>query len=385
MDRHSKAKSFEKAALYRDKISSLRDIQRSQSVVGYTKERDAIAVCSVNGQTKAGITHVNNGWITGHENFIQKNNLIEGFVLEYFIQTYYLNEVYCPSRLVIGEPIQNKKMIERALSKYHKKEVKILMKLGTKDQGLMKICENNTKFSFTKKIDQKNTVSALKSLKKEISLSKEIKFVESYDISHHSGSAAIGGCVVFSEKGKLKEKYKLFNISKKNSGDDISSMVEVIERRFKAEDLDLQKPDLIILDGGKTHLSYVLKKLKELGLDTIPVIAISKGIRRKAEMDLVHTRDSDSQIKRGSLAYKFIQEIRDETHRFSISKQKRKQRKLSAGSLLDNLKGVGPKRKKMLIRYFGSVDQIKRASSQDILNVPGLGQKTAISIYNQLK
>ena len=83
MDRHSKAKSFEKAALYRDKISSLRDIQRSQSVVGYTKERDAITVCTINGQTKAGITHVNNGWITGHENFIQKNNLIEGFCLLY--------------------------------------------------------------------------------------------------------------------------------------------------------------------------------------------------------------------------------------------------------------------------------------------------------------
>ena len=385
MDRHSKAKSFEKAALYRDKISSLRDIQRSQSVVGYTKERDAITVCTINGQTKAGITHVNNGWITGHENFIQKNNLIEGFVLEYFIQTYYLNEVYCPSSLVIGEPIQNKQMIERALSEYHKKNVKIIMKLGKRDQGLMKICENNTKFSFTRNTNHKNTLSALRSLKTVLSLKEEIKFVESYDISHHSGAAAVGGCVVFSDRGKLKDQYKLFNISKQNSGDDIASMVEVIERRFKGEHIDLQYPNLIILDGGKVHLSFVLRKLEELGLDKIPVIAISKGARRKADMDLVHTQDGESTIKRGSLAYKFIQEIRDETHRFSITKQKRKQRKLSVGSILDNLKGIGPQRKKLLIRYFGSVEQIKRASSQDIMNVPGLGEKTAVSIYNQLK
>jgi len=385
MDRHSKAKSFEKAALYRDKISSLRDIQRSQSVVGYSKERDAITVCTINGQTKAGITHVNNGWITGHENFIQKNNLIEGFVLEYFIQTYYLNEVYCPSSLVIGEPIQNKQMIERALSEYHKKNVKIIMKLGKRDQGLMKICENNTKFSFSRKTNHQNTLSALSSLKTMLSLKEEIKFVESYDISHHSGTAAVGGCVVFSDRGKLKDQYKLFNISKQNSGDDISSMVEVIQRRFQSEHLSLQHPNLIILDGGRVHLSFVLRKLEELGLDKIPVIAISKGARRKADMDIVHTRDGESTIKRGSLAHKFIQEIRDETHRFSITKQKRKQRKLSVGSILDNLNGVGPARKKMLIRYFGSVEQIKRASSQDIMNVPGLGEKTAVLIYNQLK
>jgi len=385
MDKHSKAKSFEQAALYRDKISSLREVQRNQSVVGYSKERDAITVCSENGQTKAGITHVNNGWVTGHENFIQKNNLIDGSVLEYFIQTHYLSAAYCPSSLVIGESINNKKMIEKALSEHHGKQVKIIYKLAKRDQGLIKICENNTKFSFNKTINPIDTISALSSLKEELSLRKEIRFVESYDISHHSGSAAIGGCVVFSKRGKLKDKYKLFNISKKNSGDDISSMVEVIERRFTSEDSDLKEPSLIVLDGGRVHLYHVLRKLKDLGFEKIPVIAISKGARRKADMDLIHTENGSSRITRGSLAHKFIQEIRDETHRFSISKQKRKQRKLSAGSILDNLYGVGSKRKKMLIRYFGSVEQIKRASSQDIMNVPGIGNKTAVSIYNQLK
>ena len=139
MDRHSKAKSFEKAALYRDKISSLRDIQRSQSVVGFSKERDAITVSSVNGQIKAGITHVREGWVTGHENFIQKNNLLEGSSLEYFILTYYLNEVYCPSTLVIGEPIKDKQVIERALSEHHNKSIKILYEQFRKNFTQLKL------------------------------------------------------------------------------------------------------------------------------------------------------------------------------------------------------------------------------------------------------
>ena len=385
MDKHTKTKSYEKAAIYRDKISSLRDIQRSQSVVGFSKERDAIIVSSVNGQIKAGITHVREGWVTGHENFIQQNNLLEGSSIEYFILTYYLNEVYCPSTLVIGEPIKDKQVIERALTGHHNKSIKIIHRLGKRDKGLIKICENNTKFSFNKRNGTKKTLPAFNSLKEELDLQDEIKFIESYDISHHSGSAAIGGCVVFSERGKQKEKYRLFNISKGNSGDDISSMVEVIERRFKDKDLGLEIPSLILLDGGRVHLSYVISKLKELDLDKIPVISISKGVRRKANMDLIHTEYGTKIISKSSLAHQFIQEIRDETHRFAISNQKNKQRKIFVSSALDNVTGVGPKRKKILIRYFGSIDQIKRASSDDLTKVPGLGKKTAASIYNQLK
>ena len=162
-------------------------------------------------------------------------------------------------------------------------------------------------------------------------------------------------------------------------------MVEVIERRFKDKYLGLEIPSLILIDGGRIHLSYVLSKLKELGLDKIPVISISKGARRKANMDLIHTEYGTKAISKGSLAHQFIQEIRDETHRFAISNQKNKHRKIFVSSALDNVTGVGPNRKKILIRYFGSLDQIKRASSEDLMKVPGLGKKTAASIYNQLK
>ena len=386
MDSHSKTKSFEKAAVYRDKISSLRDIQRLQSISGHRKERDAVIVVTINGKTKVGITHVREGWVTGHENFIQENILIEGSEIEYFIKTHYLNNVYCPSNLVVDEVIDNKKLIESALSQYHGKVIRIISKTGKRDQGLIEICKKNTRFSFNKNEKYRNLLPALESLREELSLPNKVKLIESYDISHHSGSSPVAGCVVFNEKGKLKKNYKLFNISKRNSGNDVGSMVETIERRFTNKSLDMQTPSLIILDGGKTHLSQVSHKLKQLNLDKIPVIAISKGARRKKEMDSIHQQDgSTKRVSSKLLAHNFIQEVRDETHRFSISNQRKKLKKVSSSSSLDRLVGIGPKRRKLLIRYFGSVAQLKRASINDLMKVPGLGKKTASLIHNQLK
>ena len=386
MDKHSKAKSFEKAAIYRDKISSLRDIQRLQSVTGHSQERDAVSICTINGETKVGITHVNGGWVTGHENFIAKNNNLEGHLLENFIETHYLNEAYCPKNIIIREVIRNKEMLELALSEYHQRKIRIISKLTKKDRGLMKICEDNTRFSFQKRTKKNKAIPAFDSLQEELGLVKKIDLIESYDISHHSGSAAVAGCVVYSKNGKEKNKYKIFNISNKNSGRDIASMVEVIGRRFTDTNLSMEIPSLIIIDGGRVHLLHIIKELKSLGLEEISVISISKGARRKLEMDSIHKQDGSSvRVSKGSLAHKFIQEIRDETHRFSITMQKKKLRKLSTTSSLDSLEGVGPKRKRLLIRYFGSVEQIKRASASDLVNIPGLGKKTATSIYNQLK
>jgi len=386
MDRHSNEKSFEKAAIYRDKISSLRDIQRVQSVAGYSMERDAISIFTVNGQTKTGITHVKGGWVIGHQNFIQKNVPIHGSVIENFIVVHYLNDVFCPSNIVIAEPLKNKGIIESALSQYHGKKVRIITKLGKRDLGLITICKNNTRFSFSKSRNSQSIAPVLDSLRAELSMNHAIELIESYDISHHSSSGAVGGCVVYSDRGKIKDKYRLFNISKKNSGNDITSMVEVIERRFKNKSLDLDEPNLIIIDGGKVHLSHISQKMEELGLGHICLIAISKGARRKAEFDSIHKQDGTLiKASKGSLAHKFIQEIRDETHRFSITNQKKKLRKYTTSSSLDHIPGVGLERKKKLLRFFGTVDQIKRASIRDLMNVPGLGKKTATLIYNQLK
>ena len=388
MDRSSKDKSYERAALYRDKISALRDIQRNQSITGYSKERDAISVTIINGVTRIGITQVNNGWITGHKNFKQKNKInIEESVIGPFIKGHYLSTPECPNTIVTMESIKDKTNIEKALSKHHGKRVRIITKPRKKDQGLLDISKSNTKLiSAQDSRKVKDLSQVFKSLEEYLGLSQNISLIESYDVSHHSGSGAVGGCVVYSSSGKIKDKYRLFNINKKNSGNDIASMKEVISRRFSNKNLGLEKPSLIIIDGGKTHLNAVKKLLTEMCIKEVALLSISKGARRKSEMDSIHQIGKPViRIIKGSIPHLFLQEIRDETHRFAINTQNKKQKKLSTSSYLDSLEGIGIKRKRLLIRYFGSVEQIKRASAQDLINVPGLGKKTAISLYNQLK
>ncbi len=386
MDLSSKNKSYERAAIYRDKISALREIQRNQSITGYTKERDAICINSLNGITKIGITHVNKGWITGHENFIQKNTSLELSLIGTFIKRHYLSPTYCPPIIVSSEQIPEKNMLELALSKFHDKEIKIITKLGKKDKGLIEITKSNTLLAVKRSAKNNKGISRIFiSIKDQLELKESIRIIESYDISHHAGAGAVGGCVVYSSKGKLKDKYRLFNISDLNIRNDIASMKEVIRRRFTNQELNLEKPSHILVDGGRAHLRAVESTLDSMNIKDIEVISISKGARRKAEFDSIHKIDG-SVIKalKGSPSHLFIQEIRDETHRFVITNQKKKQSNASMKSVLEEIQGIGLEKKRLLLRYFGSVDQIKRAGLSDLLNVPGVGEKTAELIYNHL-
>ena len=384
MDRYSSKKKYERAAIYRDRISALRDIQRSQSVTGFTDNKDAISVKSIKGKIRIGITSVNEGWVIGHKNFYQIDSYENEDVLESFISQYYLRGNRCPDKIVLGMKVDNKEIIEAALSKHNGKKVSLITKLGKKDKGLMDLCAANTAYVLNKDKVDPLTISKLKELSAVLKTDQKIKWIESYDISHHSGNNAVAGCVVYSENGKDKKFYRSYNISKKNSGNDIGSMLEVIERRFSTSS-EKRLPDLMIIDGGETHLKQVLTKLKQLKLNSINVISISKGVRRKSAFDSIHMQGGVKvDVNRNPSFSNFIQEIRDETHRFALTLQKQKARKFTIKSSMDSLSGVGKVRKKSLIRYFGSIEQLKRASIEDLTEVSGIGLNTAKSIFEEL-
>ena len=383
MDSFSKKKDYEKAAIYRDRISALRDIQRSQSVAGFKTSRDAIFISSHGRNIKIGVTSVSQGWVTGHQNFSLNLNYDEENILESFITNQYLTNHNCPRALITDQPVKNKKLLEEALYIKHKKKISIITRPGKKDKGLLDVCKANTEHVLRKDRYDKNITHKFKKLKVGLEIKQDLKKIECYDISHHSGKNAIAGCTVYTSDGKARGEYRTYNISKSNSGNDIGSMVELIERRFlKRERKEL--PDLIIIDGGKVHLETIIKKLEESSIKA-NIISISKGVRRKASFDTIHLSNGKSfSVDRTQVFHQFIQEIRDETHRFSIEAQKRKMRKTSIQSSLDDLYGVGTFRKKQLLRYFGSVDQLKRAGIDDLLKVDGIGKKVAQNIYHQL-
>jgi len=384
MDKLSLEKNYEKAAIYRDRISALRDIQRSQSVAGFKKSRDAIYATLVKDKVKIGVTHVHQGWVTGHQNYIQDKDSLDNNILEGFISQRYLNVIDCPPVLVVDQALKNKSLIERALSNFHSKKISIITRPGKKDQGLVEVCKANTEYTLRRNKEDKIILFKIEELRKELHILDKIELIESYDISHHSGDNAIAGCVVFTKEGKARKLYRTYNISKENAGNDIGSMCELIERRFST---DSQKdiPNLIIIDGGKTHLNNVIKKFEDLKIKNVNIISISKGVRRKTSFDSIHLANGKTlSFEKSSTFINFIQEIRDETHRFAITSQKKKRSKSSIRSSIDTLSGIGPTRKKLLLRYFGSLEQIKRASIEDLCEVSGIGKSTAKSIFKEI-
>ena len=386
MDKHSSNKSYEKAAKCRNKISSLREIQRDQSIAGYSKDRDAISISYSGERTKVGVTSVRGGWIVSHKNFTQENFSLKEGVLDSFLSSYYTRESTCPNVILVSEDLIDKHTIQIALSEYHNKKVSITNKIRNKDIGLMKISQTNTDLYLKRyKRNKKNLTKVLSSLTEKLELKEAINLIESYDISHFSGKKALAGQITYNRTGKVKDLYRTYNISKKNSGNDIGSMEEVIERRFSKKDRELILPSLILIDGSYTHLKAVRKVLDRLSVKGVSLLAISKGVRRKPEMDLIHTETGKKlSLRKNSPEFLFIQEIRDEAHRFSISKQRKKELKGASKSSLDTIESVGIERKRALLRFFGSFDQISKASTKDLMKVRGVGKKTANIIFRNL-
>tara|TARA_B100001758_G_C18406848_1_gene612693 strand:- start:592 stop:2433 length:1842 start_codon:yes stop_codon:yes gene_type:complete len=384
MDKFSQNKDYEKAAMYRDRISALRDIQRSQSVAGFSNSRDAIYIHSSSNKVKVGVTSVNQGWVTGHKNFLQSTGLGEQDILGNFITQKYLTQQDCPDFLVTNEKLENKALLEEALSAKFLRKISIITRPGKKDKGLLEACRANTEYVLKKNKFDKSMNIKFQELRKGLKLENELDLIESYDISHFSGKNAVAGCVVYSAEGKARQLYRSYNISKSLWGNDIGSMIELIERRF-SEDKSRKLPGLVIIDGGKAHLQKTLKAFEACDIKDINVVSISKGVRRKTSFDRIHLSNGESiNIDQNSIFHQFIQEIRDETHRYAISIQKKKMRKTSIQSSLDSFYGIGEVRKSNLLRYFGSLEQIKRASVEDFCGVPGIGKKTAKSIYKEI-
>ena len=258
----------------------------------------------------------------------------------------------------------------------------ITINLSNLDE-ILDACKVNTEYELRKRQFDKSIEMKFKELRQGLELQNELNIIESYDVSHHAGKNAVAGCVVYTTQGKANKLYRSYSISKSNRGNDIGSMIELIERRFS--DKKREPPDLIIIDGGQTHLKQVLQTFKALNILDVNVISISKGVRRKANFDNIHLPDGKSiTIDKASIFHQFVQEIRDETHRYAITIQKKKMRKASIKSSLDDLSGIGVIRKKMLLRYFGSLEQIKRASIDDLSEVSGIGKSTAESVYKEL-
>ena len=378
---------FEKAAEIRDRLKRLNLLKEEQSVVTLANDVDIFSVSSEMSYLGVSIIVVRNGKIRGTKTHLIKqahyNSLDD--VYQSAVFNFYDNQIDIPKKILCAYVLENKTILEDMFQAKHKKRVKIIHSPSKSIRPIFNLCKLNAMQVIKNHISKEDKYTfALNELSNYLGI-KDIKKVEGYDVSHISGDNAVASCVVYSKNGPLKNNYRLFNIPKKLSGNDIGSLEHVIERRLKYYDDPKTKPDLILIDGGKSQLKFVKKVIDGSEHKDLEVISIVKGLKRVRATETIIGKNGILELDKHSKAFLLLQEIRDESHRFALQALRKKKRSKITKSELDEIKGVGKILKQRLHKKFKSVAKIKLASIDDLMTVDGISEKIAKLIISELK
>lgn len=384
--------NFEKAALLRDQINSIRHIEHKQSVSNSSMEdQDIMAYARSENDTLIQMYFVRIGKLIGREHFLLEETAdIEiGTLLYDFLLQFYADAAFIPKEILLQSGIEDTEIMSEWLSM--KKESRVMLKVplkGTK-HNLLELAQKNAEMSLTQfgeqmKKEEIRTQGALGEIQRAIGLEKPIIRMEAYDISNTQGVQSVGSMVVF-ERGKPKRSdYRKFKIKSVIGPDDYASMKEVLGRRLQrltgdAEASFTKIPDLILIDGGKGQVSSAQQVMDDLGF-SIPICGMVKDDRHRTRGLLYQNKELPLSV--GTEGLKLITRIQDEAHRFAIDYHRKLLGRDQVRSILDDIPGVGKQRKKILIQHFGSLDKLKRASLDEIKEVNGISDNIALNIYD---
>ena len=377
---------FEKAAEIRDRLKRLNILKEEQSVVTLANDIDIFSVSSEMSYLGVSIIVVRNGKIRGTKTHLIKqahyNSLDD--VYQSAVFNFYDNQLDIPKKILCAYVLEDKTILEDMFQAKHKKRVKIIHSPSKSIRPIFNLCKLNAMQVIKNHISKEDKYTfALNELSNYLGI-KDIKKIEGYDVSHISGDNAVASCVVYSKTGALKNNYRLFNIPNKLSGNDIGSLEHVIERRLKYYDDPKTKPDLILIDGGKSQLKFVKQVIDKTEHENLEVISIVKGAKRVRATETIIGKSGVLELDKHSKAFLLLQEIRDESHRFAIQAQRKKKRNKITKSQLDEIKGVGNVLKQRLLKKFKSVAKLKLTSKEDLMTVYGINEKIAKEIKKNL-
>ena len=388
MDQASSEREYEKAAFYRNQISSLKVIQAHQFADSKRQiDLDAVAITQEADIFCVAVLFVRGGRILGSRKFYPAKTKFasKSEVLESFLVQYYLDKDP-PSEIVLDSMIDHKKAIEEALSDGMNHKVAIKVNVRKDRKRWLEIAVTNAQESLSMKLSTKATTEAqLFSLTNFLQLDDVVTRVECFDISHTTGDKCIAACVGLNQDGFDKKQYRRFNISGITPGDDYAAISQAVSRHYSRLIQDDKKlPDVVVIDGGKGQLRVAKEILNELGLSDIPVIGIAKGLHRKPGEEKIFLNLLNQPLAKAqhSPAMYLLQVVRDEAHRFAITGHRAKKRKTLLKSDLESIEGIGPAKKKNLIRQFGGIQEVQRASIEDLLTIDGINKSLAERIYN---
>ncbi|MGV1718238.1 excinuclease ABC subunit UvrC [Vibrio furnissii] len=396
MEKASMGLRFEDAAKFRDQIHAIRRVQEQQFVSEDSMDdMDVLGFAQEKGIACIHILMIRQGKVLGSRSHFPKipHNTSQEEVFESFLSQYYLshNEARTmPSRILLNDGLLgDAKPMQDALTQLAGRKVTFHVNpTGTRGRYL-KLSNTNALTAITTKINHKMTINQrFKALQDELGIDN-ITRMECFDISHTMGESTIASCVVFNQEGPLKQEYRRYNITGITGGDDYAAMGQVLERRY-GKQLDVDRiPDIIFIDGGKGQLNRAHEIMTQCWQDWPKrprLIGIAKGVTRKPGLETLITTDGDEfHLPSDAPALHLIQHIRDESHNHAIAGHRAKRGKTRRTSALEGIEGVGPKRRQALLKYMGGLQELKRATVEEIAKVPGISHSLAEIIYQTLK
>lgn len=379
--------NFEDAAMYRDKIRNLEDMMQKQKIDATTSDlnQDVIAMARAHDEACVQVFFVRNGKIVGREHFILEGVMDSSreSILGSFVKQFYMEQEYIPKELIVEDEIEDSFILEEWLSA--KKGQKVIIRVPQKGEkkNLVEMVRKNAveyleKFSDMNKRKYEKSIGALEELRQILDLESTPKRIESFDISNIQGVDSIGSMVVFTNGKKDKKEYRRYKIKTVIGPNDYDSMAEIVERRLKYGNL----PDLILLDGGKGQVSSV-KKVLDLYNVEIPLWGMYKDDKHRTK-GLI-SQEKEIELDKTSNLYRFVASIQEEVHNYAITYHRSLRNKTLTKSVLDDIQGIGEKRKKALLSHFKDIEAIKKATFEELLEVDGMNKASCESVYNFFK
>ena len=387
MELFSNQRKYEKASVFRDKISMIRNIVKEKNVIESQSELDVITISERNDYACIDIFITREGINLGNKSFEFKNINTKSplELLNSFIKQYYLTNTP-PFKIIIPNKLQDASVLANFLSKKYKKKVKLIQGTRKPYVSWLKICQINTDNRLDVLLSTKNKNHIFYALNKDLKFKISIKNIVCFDVSHLSGSNMKGASVWFSNNGPQKDLYRKYNLNQINKSDDYEAMRYIIYKRLSKLIEENNLPSLILVDGGKGQITQACKIIKELNITNMHILGIVKGHRRISDNDrILNYKFIDITAKLSSNSIKLLQKIRDEAHRFAITTQRASYQKKQFQSKLDYVPGIGNRRKVALLKYFGGIQGVMKSSIEELSEVPGINERLADVIYNYLQ
>jgi excinuclease ABC subunit C len=389
MEQASARLDFERAAALRDQVAALRRLQAQHHVHGASADMDVIACRIEAGLACVSVLFFRNGISLGTRDFFPRLPLDAepADLLAQFVAQYYLDRPV-PRELILGEDIPDQAMLAEMLAQQSGHAVEIKSRVRGERAQFLQLAERNAQASLTSRLASRQTLGArFEDLQRVLGLDEAPRRIECFDISHTRGEATVASCVVFGPEGPEKSHYRRFNIAGITPGDDYAAMHQALIRRFrKLAEGEGARPDLLLIDGGSGQVGQALEVLEELGVAGIHVVGVAKGPGRRPGEEVLVLADSGREIHPGtsSPALHLVAAVRDEAHRFAISGHRKRREKARERSVLEDVPGIGARRRAALLKAFGGLAGVEAAGVEELSRIKGIDRGLAERIYAAL-